>query len=350
MMAKRQKKIVYGDQIQRSEYNDGVLRNNNRANNRLSREMLMYEKAQKVILKDLGKETQLLRTKLSMSTIASPRLSFAKNTVTDIEPFTIYGMSANPKSKKEPVRKVTLKPIYPSVGDSTPTPRANFHPGTSFVSSKGHVVVSSSSRNGLVDSRNDKVNSRSSLLESRNSVLNSRNDFIDGSVSARGGMPDPRSGKINSRANLNSSRNSGVQLSSLSTTSGKLQSSKSRKATKSGKTGISSTDNESDFSTTEPRGGRTSVISDIKSRQAPSRLSFIEILAEAEERKAKEAKLEIEANSVTTPMLRPRTPVLTADGDVTAPSDAVNNHDEKGRRGSHLGATPKATAVTIDQD
>ncbi|XP_060075592.1 uncharacterized protein LOC132555259 [Ylistrum balloti] len=350
MMAKRPKKIVYGDQIQRSEYNDGVLRNNNRANNRLSREMLMYEKAQKVVLKDLGKETQLLRTKLSMSTIASPRLAFAKNTTTDIEPFTIYGMSANPKSKKEPVRKVTLKPIYPSVGDSTPTPRTSFTSRTSFVPSRSHVVVSSSSRNGLVDSRQEKVNSRNSLLDSRNSALNSRNDFIDGSVSARSGMVEPRSGLVNSRANMNNSRNSGVQLSALNTTSGKLASSKSRKTVKSGKNASSYQDNESDFSSMDLRGGRASVISDFKSRQAPSRLSFIEILAEAEERKAKEAKLELEANSVTTPMLRPKTPLLTIDGDVTAPSTDVNRQDESGRRGSHMGATPKATAVTVDQN
>ncbi|XP_069106211.1 uncharacterized protein [Argopecten irradians] len=344
-MAKRPKKIVYGDQIQRSEYNDGVLRNNNRANNRLSREMMMYEKAQRVILKDLGKETQLLRTKLSMSSIASPRLSIAKNTVSDIEPFAVFGMSANPKNKKEPTRKVTLKPIYPSAADSIPTPRGNFNPVSSVVSSKGYVVVSSSSRNGLVDTRNEKVNSRNSFLESRNSVLNSRNDFIDGSVSARSGALDPRSGKMNSRSNLNNFRNSGVQLSALTTTSGKAQSSKSRKVLKSGKTGLSNTDNESDVSPNEPRGGRVSVISDIKSRQAPSRLSFIEILAEAEERKAKEAKLELE---VATSMPPSKTPVRPVDtNDATSQSNDVI---KTARRGSHIGATPKATAVSADHD
>ncbi|XP_021370098.1 uncharacterized protein LOC110461119 [Mizuhopecten yessoensis] len=345
-MAKRPKKIVYGDQIQRSEYNDGVLRNNNRANNRLSREMLMYEKAQKVILKDLGKETQLLRSKLSMSTIASPRLAFAKNTTTDIAPFTIYGMSANPKSKKEPARKVTLKPIYPSVVEGSATPRASFNPRTSFVNPRNHVVVSSSSRNGLADSRVEKVNSRNGLLDSRNNILDSRNELVDGSVSARSGALEPR---ISSRTNMNNSRNSAVQLNALTTSPGKLTSSKSRRAMKSGKTGVSNQESESEFSTVEARGGRASVVSDIKSRQAPSRLSFIDILAEAEERKAKEAKLELEANSSTTTMLRPKTPILTIDGDVTASPDDVNEEYKSSRRGSHIGATPKATAVTVKQ-
>jgi hypothetical protein len=43
-------RLKHGDVIIRSEYNDGVLRNNNRANNRLSSQMQMFDKAQRVIM------------------------------------------------------------------------------------------------------------------------------------------------------------------------------------------------------------------------------------------------------------------------------------------------------------
>lgn len=345
-MAKRPKKIVYGDQIQRSEYNDGVLRDNNRANNRLSREMLMYEKAQKVILKDLGKETQLLRSKLSMTTITSPRSSV--NTTAVIEPFTVYGMSANPKSKKEPVRKVTLKPIYPSfVEQGAATPREQFYtPRTSLVSSKSHVTASPRSRNSIADSRN--TNSRNILLNSRNSVLKSRNELVDNSVSPKNGNMESRNNSVrNSRSSLNSSWNSGVQLSALNTSS---KTAKSKSSTKFGKTATYHPRSENELSVVETRMAQTGVVSDVKSRQGASRLSFIEILADAEERKAKEAKLELQpSHSGATPYLRPRTPIISLEDDVIFAQDDVFVHD-RSRRGSFIGATPLATSVTIPHE
>jgi len=50
--------------VQRSEYSDDILRNNQRSGNRLKIDMTYYDRAQKVIMKDIGKETLLLQSKL----------------------------------------------------------------------------------------------------------------------------------------------------------------------------------------------------------------------------------------------------------------------------------------------
>lgn len=65
-------KDLYGGGIRRSEYDDGLLRNNNRAGNRLQTEMHYYERAQKVIMKDLGKESTILRNKFDNEQKVAP--------------------------------------------------------------------------------------------------------------------------------------------------------------------------------------------------------------------------------------------------------------------------------------
>lgn len=57
-------KETYGSNVKRSEYNDDILRNNQRTGNRLKIDMHYYDRAQKVIMKDLGKESLLLQNKL----------------------------------------------------------------------------------------------------------------------------------------------------------------------------------------------------------------------------------------------------------------------------------------------
>lgn len=57
-------KDIYGSNVKRSEYNDDILRNNQRTGNRLKIDMHYYDRAQKVIMKDLGKESLLLQNKL----------------------------------------------------------------------------------------------------------------------------------------------------------------------------------------------------------------------------------------------------------------------------------------------
>lgn len=57
-------KDAYGSNVKRSEYDDGILRNNQRTGNRHRVDMTYYDRAQKVIMKDLGKESLLLQNKI----------------------------------------------------------------------------------------------------------------------------------------------------------------------------------------------------------------------------------------------------------------------------------------------
>jgi len=57
-------KNVYGSTVKRSEYSDDILRDNQRTGNRLKIDMHYYDRAQKVIMKDLGKESLILQNKL----------------------------------------------------------------------------------------------------------------------------------------------------------------------------------------------------------------------------------------------------------------------------------------------
>lgn len=62
-MSKRTKE-AYGTAPKRSEYSDEILRGNQRTGNRFKIDMHYYDRAQKVIMKDLGKESMLLQNKL----------------------------------------------------------------------------------------------------------------------------------------------------------------------------------------------------------------------------------------------------------------------------------------------
>lgn len=57
-------KEVYGSKVKRSEYDDGILRNNQHTVNRLKIDMHYYDRAQKVVMKNLGRESNFLQTKL----------------------------------------------------------------------------------------------------------------------------------------------------------------------------------------------------------------------------------------------------------------------------------------------
>ena len=57
-------KEIYGTAIRRSEYDDSIIRNNQRTRNRFNTEMQYHDRAQKVIMKDLGKESHILQNKL----------------------------------------------------------------------------------------------------------------------------------------------------------------------------------------------------------------------------------------------------------------------------------------------
>ena len=55
---------MYGSQPKRSEYDDEFLRDNIRSNNRLKAQMQYHDRAHRVVMKDLGKESYLLQNKL----------------------------------------------------------------------------------------------------------------------------------------------------------------------------------------------------------------------------------------------------------------------------------------------
>lgn len=57
-------KGMFGTSLRRSEFDDELLRDNMRTNNRLKTEMQYHDTAHRVIMKDIGKETHLLQSKL----------------------------------------------------------------------------------------------------------------------------------------------------------------------------------------------------------------------------------------------------------------------------------------------
>ena len=57
-------KDKYGSQLRRSEFDDELLRDNIRSNNRLKTQMQLQDRAHRVVMKDLGKEAHLLQNKL----------------------------------------------------------------------------------------------------------------------------------------------------------------------------------------------------------------------------------------------------------------------------------------------
>ncbi|KAL3890950.1 hypothetical protein ACJMK2_003219 [Sinanodonta woodiana] len=104
-------KELYVTPIKRSEYEDSLMRSNHREGNRLGREMQLVNRAQKVVMKDLGKETLFLRNKLE-----SDR---------KVMPLSLYGSrigSVSPRrhtyapSLIEQQYKHSLKTQYPSTG------------------------------------------------------------------------------------------------------------------------------------------------------------------------------------------------------------------------------------------
>ena len=57
-------KQVHGQPTRLSEFDDELLRNNKRSNNRLRTHMQVQDRAHKVIMKEMGRESSLLQTKL----------------------------------------------------------------------------------------------------------------------------------------------------------------------------------------------------------------------------------------------------------------------------------------------
>lgn len=275
----RKTKIQYGDIIQRSEYTDGVLRNNNRAGNRLSNEMKMYDRAQKVMLKQMGKETQLLRNKIATtttSTSASPRLTKLSTTEVKLNPFVVYGT----KSQKFEPKNINFHPLPPSLADKyepsyVPTPRGD---GTNDVRRPANTTKTNkkSSRRSGLKSENKTDNSKTKI----SSILNDGIGEEDSGIQTGSSLSEYRVSRLRSDSALSDYKFDRGNVSSV------IGESRSRM--------------KSESAMSERRDDRclsnlsvSSVMAENRSRlnhtqSARSGVSFIDILKEAEERRAKQ--------------------------------------------------------------
>lgn len=261
---KRPKKIMAGDHIRRSEYNDSTMRSNNRCNNRLSQEMQLFEKAQKIILKDIGKETHILRSKLGLqaSSIPTPRQNFTRNTSFVLEPYTVYSM--NSKQKESPRKQ-----------KQTTTPRVPRDQTNSVSGIYAHQNVGS--RHGLLQPMTIRRLSNDSTI-SYNPI--DQNRMTEAAVQ-------------NSKDKLVIKRKSKLKLENKPHAHDKMSEISGRSSSRVLGSRMMSVDTGSrlDFRGEQRASALSGHLSSRLHNASPttgSRMSFIDILAEAEERKAKE--------------------------------------------------------------
>jgi hypothetical protein len=305
---KRTRKIQYGDHIPRSEYNEGVRRSNNRCNNRLSKEMQYYEKAQKVILKNLGKETQQLHARMS-STLATPRLEALDGSpsLRMTNPFAVHGSPVIPFLKMNHPRRQQLKPLHkPKHSNKFPDP---FH------------------------------TPRGSLTSSSLKITSVNNDDVFDKHSKTNSYSPTRKLELSSPTKMTSPYK--ILLSdSQSESFGRLM--------LRNDTDMSLTD----FGSTSQRDGRRSIAEGIRANSRltsgrSSHISFIDILKEAEERKAREKEaisVIKEDKPLSSTLMRPKTPNPMSNYDDPKPD---KKSEEIIPKSTHLSATPKATFVNI---
>lgn len=301
---KRNRKIQYGDHIPRSEYNEGVRRSNNRCSNRLSREMQYYEKAQKVILKDLGKESQLLHARMS-STLATPRLETLEGSpgLRMSNPFAVFGSPVIPFLKMDHPRRQQLKPLQKPL-----------HP-----------------------------------TKSRDSFLTPRTSLTSTTIKTTVGITEEndRWSRVSSQSPRKLDLSSPVKVTSPYKIL--LADSQSESFARL----MLRNDTELSLSTSQ-RDGRRSIAEGMRSNSRlnsgrSSHVSFIDILKEAEERKAKEKETiavikEDDTKPLSSSKLRPKTPDPMSNYD---DPKSEQNGEKVVSKVTHLSATPKATYVNV---
>lgn len=304
---KRNRKFQYGDHIPRSEYNEGVRRSNNRCSNRLSREMQYYEKAQKVILKDLGKESQLLHARMS-STLATPRLETLEGSsgLRMSNPFAVFGSPVIPFLKMDHPRRQQLKPLQKPL-HSTKSRDSFLTPRTSLTSTTLKTTVGNNEENY---DRWSRVSSQS-----------------------------PRKLDLSSPVKVTSPYKI-LLADSQSESFGRL---------------MMRNDTELSLSrSTSQREGRRSIAEGMRSNSRlnsgrSSHVSFIDILKEAEERKAKEKETiavikEDDTKPLSSSKIRPKTPDPMSNYD---DPKSEQNGEKLVPKVTHMSATPKATFVNV---
>ncbi|XP_063407686.1 uncharacterized protein LOC134691240 [Mytilus trossulus] len=300
-------KLRHGDAIIRSEYNDGVLRNNNRANNRLDGQMKMFDKAQRMILKDLGKEAQIIRSKM---TSTSPRHSISTN---HIASYSVHGKSSytiKAQHKNSTPREITNNSTFKSLSDR----------------SVYSLAKEAQRRNAARAARVKPIND-DSLIENVNNerlrVPLPGNKYQD-STTPRNEL------RTDSKLNTFTSRYDRKTESVFSETHRSNQMS----ANTPYKSGVNSSLAES--ANTPHKGGVNSSLAESNRMTSAGHMSFIEILQKAEEAKAKGLKVEDHVP-------RPRTPELLSDYG----SDDLNLREPKRKHSfGHIGITPKSTYIS----
>ncbi|CAC5414361.1 unnamed protein product [Mytilus coruscus] len=284
-------KLRHGDAIIRSEYNDGVLRNNNRANNRLDGQMKMFDKAQRLILKDLGKEAQIIRSKM---TSTSPRHSISTN---HIASYSVHGKSSytiKAQQKNNTPREITNNSTFKSLSDR----------------SMYSLAKEAQRRNAARAARVKPIND------------NALNDNVN-NESLR--VPIPGKTYEENTTPRNEHR-----------TDSKLNTFTPRYDRKTDSV-ISETHRSNQMSANTPhKGGVNSSLAESNRLTSAGHISFIELLQKAEEAKAKGLKVEDHVP-------RPRTPELLSDYG----SDELNLREPKRKHSfGHIGITPKSTYIS----
>lgn len=149
-------KDAYGTTVRRSEYDDSILRNNKRTGNRFRIDMTYYDRAQKVIMKDLGKESHLLQNKLENE----------KRTLS----LGLYGSKVGVAPASKTNRKYTpASPIGTVLFNDSSFKPTYLRTGSSMVDSRFPRSKEDSSGKGSTYDMEGGISTNSPVLKSKNS-------------------------------------------------------------------------------------------------------------------------------------------------------------------------------------
>ena len=327
---KRTRKFQYGDHIPRSEYDDGVLRNNHRATNRLSHEMQLYEKAHKVIMKDIGKESQMLRAKMSSTFLVTPRFDIVDTSTPSpaLRMTNPFATSFGTPFIRMDCRTKRLQPIQ--LPNSSRNPRTNEKLAPLKVKCKGGKICNTNIEPVVSESPRLKSQSSTILLPRRKLEQADKSEARSGSVAnSKTGFRSDSEMSIIAIVNETNKESRGSRFD------GRLSRLEGRGSKLDGR-----------VSKLDSRGRLDGSVSKFSEARAPSsRASFIEILKEAEEKRARELDKYAKVYSLSSGNdFRPKTPKPMSNYDDN--NDNVFEEPVQEKTGL-LKATPNATYVNI---
>lgn len=290
-------KFRSGDVIIRSEYDDCVIRDNSRAVNRLNSQMMTFERAQKVIMKDIGKETQIIRSKMVNMVSTSPRNKYSSQQLNN---FASGNKKSSKNSKKRPgdEQSPTGKPKVESPPFKSPTEKHMYTIADEAKRRYAKKINKTKSVSGETDNLtdNESSNDTPTKSETQRMPLSLRKHESMLSISSR-------NDNINKEKTPRTDR---IKESAIS----------------------------SQMSARNVRKEAIASLYDENKRQASaSHMSFIQILQKADEAKSKGLTIEDHVP-------RPRTPELLSD------CDSDESEVYRRRKPNKLGATPKSTYIS----